>query len=178
MSLQEEEAMMNVTSEAGPSTPRSLISPLVPGARTEGISKNQQKKINRKVILYKELGECLANDQERMLAGRPEKRAAERARKRERDAQRKEGYAAGTLTAEELDVYEKRKAMKKARTDDGKKAKKEVWKGGVIIDLGFDDMMRDPVSRARLCYCVAGTYTDRIGNRINGFTIRLCLFRK
>lgn len=43
-------------------------------------------------------------------------------------------------------MYEKRKALKKARIDDAKKTKKDVWKGGVIIDLGFDDMMRDPVS--------------------------------
>ena len=81
-----------------------------------------------------------------MMASRPEKRAAERARKRERDAERKEGYAAGTLSAQEVEVFEKRKALKKARIDDAKGTRKDVWKGGVIIDLGFDDMMRDPVS--------------------------------
>jgi len=143
----EEEAMMNISTEAGPSIPRNLVSPLVPGMRPEGMSKNQQKKAHRKVSPLEQNFLSLTNAQARMMAVRPEKRAAERARKRERDAQRKEGYAAGTLTAEEMEVYEKRKAMKKARTDDGKKAKKDVWKGGVIIDLGFDDMMRDPVSR-------------------------------
>jgi len=57
MDLAEEESFMNVGAEAGPSTSPSLMSPLVPGANPEGMSKNQMKKANRKVRLLIDAGE-------------------------------------------------------------------------------------------------------------------------
>lgn len=80
-----------------------------------------------------------------MEAFKPEKRAAEKARRKERAAALREGYEAGTLTPEEQEIYEKRKALRITRKKDTGKSKRD-WKGGVVIDLGFDELMSEQVS--------------------------------
>jgi tRNA (guanine9-N1)-methyltransferase len=61
-----------------------------------------------------------------------------------------EGYAAGTLTPEERALVETRRAKERERRESKRKGPEkgvdqEAWKGGVIIDLGFDELMTDQV---------------------------------
>ena len=81
-----------------------------------------------------------------MKAQRVEKRAAERAKRKDKGAALREGYAAGTLTPEEKEAYEKKVAMRQVRRKDTGSSKAD-WKGGVVIDLGFDELMHDGVGR-------------------------------
>ncbi len=90
-----------------------------------------------------------------MREKRPEKRALERSNRKERNAALKEGYAAGTLSAADKEMYEKRKALQSARKRDTGISKKD-WNGGVIVDLAFDDLMTDAVSR-----CFPHTTSER-----------------
>lgn len=77
------------------------------------------------------------------------KRAAERERRRQRTAQLAEGYAAGTLSEVDKELVERRRRVEKER----KEAQRRIesgdqatdWLGGVVIDLGFDDLMTDQV---------------------------------
>lgn len=77
------------------------------------------------------------------------KRAAERERRRQRTAQLAEGYASGTLNEADKELVERRRRVERGR----KEAQRRVesgdqtndWLGGVVIDLGFDDLMTDQV---------------------------------
>ncbi|WVW80344.1 hypothetical protein I302_102324 [Kwoniella bestiolae CBS 10118] len=134
----DEELMMNASAstsindevEAGPSTSTST------SERPEGMSKNAQKK---------------AAKQAKMLAMKPLKRAAEKARRKERAAELTKGYAEGTLSERDKEIYEKRKRLERERKaekrrfgngllDDGSV---QVWGGGVVLDLGFDELMNE-----------------------------------
>lgn len=86
-----------------------------------------------------------------MEAFKPVKRAAEKAKRRERAAALREGYEAGTLSVEEQDIFEKRKALRTARKRDTGKSKRD-WKGGIVIDLGFDELMTEQVSTRLTLY--------------------------
>lgn len=81
---------------------------------------------------------------------KPIRRQAEKERRRERAVQLAEGYAAGTLTPEERALVESRRAKERERRESKRKGPEkgvdqEAWKGGVIIDLGFDELMTDQV---------------------------------
>jgi hypothetical protein len=87
------------------------------------------------------------------------------------------------LTPEQKLVLEARQNTKIIRAKAKRREHKgdvPDWKGGVVIDLDFDDLMNDQVS-----YSLSGKRKVsraesliKIGNQINGFTIRLCLFRQ
>ncbi|RSH92661.1 tRNA (guanine(9)-N(1))-methyltransferase [Saitozyma podzolica] len=84
----------------------------------------------------------------RMEELKPIRRQAEKERRRERAVQLAEGYAAGTLTPEERALVETRRAKERERRESKRKGPEkgvdqEAWKGGVIIDLGFDELMTD-----------------------------------
>jgi tRNA (guanine9-N1)-methyltransferase len=114
------------------------------------MSKNAMKKAARKVSFAQALCSSIRLHQAQIYAQRPEKRAAEKARKRERDAMLREQYKAGTLDPADQEWYEKRIAMKRARQEDSgkgrRKRNKTEFGGGVIIDLGFDELMHVGVS--------------------------------
>jgi len=58
------------------------------------------------------------------------------------------GYAAGTLTPEEKAIVEARRAKEKLKLQAKKgKGADEDWKGGIVIDLGFDELMSEQVRR-------------------------------
>ncbi|UOH79986.1 tRNA (guanine(9)-N1)-methyltransferase [Cryptococcus neoformans] len=123
----DEESYLN----AGPSAP-----PKVPqggeGDQLQGMSKKAMKR---------------AAKQARLEQIKPLKRAAERERRRQRTAQLAEGYAAGTLSEVDKELVERRRRVEKER----KEAQRRIesgdqandWLGGVVIDLGFDDLMTD-----------------------------------
>ncbi|WVQ65104.1 uncharacterized protein L199_003276 [Kwoniella botswanensis] len=133
----DEESMMNASSEgnvlAGPS---SLGGPSI--ERPEGMSKNAMKR---------------AAKQAKMEAMKPLKRAAEKARRKERAAELSKGYKEGTLSEKDKEIYEKRKKLEKDRKAEKKKFRDkdhegdydsgECWNGGVVIDLGFDELMNE-----------------------------------
>jgi tRNA (guanine9-N1)-methyltransferase len=92
---------------------------------------------------------------------RPLKRQAEKLRRQERSKELAAGYANGTLSEADKEVFELRKAKEKERRsarkeskilrDDGESGEvkgkgKDVWGGAVIMDLGFDELMTDQVS--------------------------------
>lgn len=85
-----------------------------------------------------------------MEALKPVKRQAERIKRRERQHALKEGYANGTLSASEVELVENRKARERERNAARRRDGETDWAGGVVIDLGFDDLMTDQVSRAAL----------------------------
>ncbi|KAE8540109.1 tRNA (guanine(9)-N1)-methyltransferase [Cryptococcus gattii VGV] len=123
----DEESYLN----AGPSAP-SEISHGGEGDRLQGMSKKAMKR---------------AAKQARLEEIKPLKRAAERERRRQRTAQLAEGYAAGTLNEADRELVERRRRVERER----KEAQRRVesgdqandWLGGVVIDLGFDDLMTD-----------------------------------
>ncbi|OCF75178.1 hypothetical protein I204_04029 [Kwoniella mangroviensis CBS 8886] len=133
----DEEFMMTASSEgnvlAGPS---SLSGPSI--ERPEGMSKNAMKR---------------AAKQAKMEAMKPLKRAAEKARRKERAAELSKGYKDGTLSEKDKEIYEKRKKLEKDRKAEKKKFRDkdhegddvqgECWNGGVVIDLGFDELMNE-----------------------------------
>lgn len=112
---------------------------------------------------------------------KPIRRQAEKERRRERAVQLAEGYAAGTLNAEEKALVESRRAKERERRVSKRKGPEkgvdqEAWKGGVIIDLGFDELMTDQVGGALLWWCWstlqwtgADADTDDIGDLVDGF---------
>ncbi|KAL0252814.1 tRNA (guanine(9)-N1)-methyltransferase [Cryptococcus tetragattii IND107] len=123
----DEESYLN----AGPSAP-SEISQGGEGDKLQGMSKKAMKR---------------AAKQARLEEIKPLKRAAERERRRQRTAQLAEGYAAGTLNEADKELVERRRRVERER----KEAQRRVesgdqandWLGGVVIDLGFDDLMTD-----------------------------------
>ncbi len=79
-----------------------------------------------------------------------DRRRAERERKRAREAQRKQDIKEGKLTAEELEIFSGRKKLKNLRNESRKKGSLvsdvKCWKGGLIVDCGFDELMSENVS--------------------------------
>ena len=85
------------------------------------------------------------------MAERPEKRKAEKLRRRENAQKLTEGYKNGTLTPEELAIYESRRAAKVVRAVVKKREKLDPvarpdFGGAVVIDLDFDELMSEQVS--------------------------------
>ncbi|WVR05680.1 hypothetical protein IAU60_002702 [Kwoniella sp. DSM 27419] len=128
----DEESMMNA---AGPSTPVStaLTGPSQVGTEAiPGTSKSAMKR---------------AAKQARAEELKPLKRAAEKERRKIRAAQLAEGYAKGTLSEGDREIVERRKRLEKER----KVAKRKLehgeqgdeWRGGVVVDLGFDHLMNE-----------------------------------
>ncbi|WWD18116.1 hypothetical protein CI109_102565 [Kwoniella shandongensis] len=126
MDIDGEESAMN----AGPST--GAASGSTEEARPEAMSKNAMKR---------------AAKQARMEAVKPLKRAAEKERRKIRTAQLAKGYAEGTLTEEEREIVERRKRLEKQRKVARRKAEHgeegDGWGGGVVVDLGFDELMNE-----------------------------------
>ncbi|OCF32896.1 tRNA (guanine-N(1)-)-methyltransferase [Kwoniella heveanensis BCC8398] len=100
--------------------------------RPEGMSKSAMKRAAR---------------QARLEALKPIKRAAEKERRKARAAQLAEGYANGTLSEADREIFERRKQTEKER----RVAKRKIehgeqgsdWRGGIVVDLGFDELMNE-----------------------------------
>ncbi|WVF70694.1 hypothetical protein IAT40_005487 [Kwoniella sp. CBS 6097] len=131
----DEESMMNAA-QAGPSTAPAVASTSndqqADQTRPEGMSKSAMKRAAR---------------QARLEALKPMKRAAEKERRKARLTQLSEGYANGTLSEADKEIFERRKRTEKER----KVAKRKIdhgeqdgdWRGGVVVDLGFDELMNE-----------------------------------
>lgn len=70
------------------------------------------------------------------------KRVQEKARRRERQHALSEGYAAGTLSAEDKALVERQRELKRARKASARQDA-AAFPAGVLIDLEFDDLMTD-----------------------------------
>lgn len=84
-----------------------------------------------------------------MDAEKPEKRKAEKLRRKENAAKLSEGFKAGTLSAEDLATYNARREAKAVRNKVKKREDRgnvKEWKGGVVIDLDFDELMTEQAS--------------------------------
>lgn len=85
----------------------------------------------------------------------PLKRQAEKARRRERTQQLKQGLREGTLSEAEREQIEAKIARDKERrvairaNRRGTELEKDVFGAGVLIDLGFDDLMAENVRATR-----------------------------
>jgi hypothetical protein len=80
---------------------------------------------------------------------KPEKRKLEKQRRRENAQALWEGHASGTLTPEQQAVFDTRQNAKMVRIRAKRRLAKgdsQEWKGGVVIDLDFDELMNDAVS--------------------------------
>ncbi|WVQ97063.1 hypothetical protein IAU59_004173 [Kwoniella sp. CBS 9459] len=130
----DEDGLRNAAA-AGPST--LTVAPItadqpVDSSRPEGMSKSAMKRAAR---------------QARLEALKPIKRAAEKERRKARSAQLSEGYANGTLSEADKEIFERRKKLEKDR----RVAKRKIetgdqegdWRGGVVVDLGFDELMNE-----------------------------------
>lgn len=84
----------------------------------------------------------------RLAEQKPEKRKAEKLRRRENAQKLHEASKAGTLTPEQRIVLEARQNTKIIRARAKRREHKgdvPDWRGGVVIDLDFDDLMNDQV---------------------------------
>jgi hypothetical protein len=111
----------------------------------------------------------------KLAEAKPEKRKAEKLRRKENAQKLYEAEKAGTLTPEQQSVLEARLHSKIIRARAKRRENRgdvPDWKGGVVIDLDFDQLMTDQVSLK------GDRRADRLGNQINGLTNRICLFRK
>lgn len=112
----------------------------LPSGDAPPLSKNQLRKL-RKQAEYE--------------ASKVERRAAERDRKRAKRAKEVAELKAGTLPPERLEQLERKKQEK--RLKDQARAQGMLadlsdpnagWKGGLVIDLAFDELMNEQVSLA------------------------------
>ncbi|WWC68453.1 uncharacterized protein I206_102381 [Kwoniella pini CBS 10737] len=144
----DEEDILNLveSQQAGPSTSVEIDKP-------EGMSKNAMKR---------------AAKQARMEELKPLKRAAEKARRKERQTALSKGYTEGTLTEEDKALYEKRKKLEKDRKiskrkfDNGTLNDGEIWNGAIVIDLGFDELMNEQEINSmtsQISYCYSSNRT-------------------
>lgn len=82
---------------------------------------------------------------------RPLKRAAEKERKKERLEQQRRAYAAGEMSEEQKLIFDNQRKLKAKRaalrkqTVEGKDGPAGTWKGGVVMDMGFDELMTEKV---------------------------------
>ena len=79
------------------------------------------------------------------------------------------------MTPEQQSVLEARQNAKSVRARAKRRENRgdvPDWKGGAVIDLDFDHLMTDQVSRLMS----GGTWGLQVGNQINGFTDRIRLF--
>jgi tRNA (guanine9-N1)-methyltransferase len=91
-----------------------------------------------------------------MLELKPLKRQAEKVRRQQRAHELSAGYAAGTLSEADKQIFEERRAREREKRNAKKQEKLAgdqpaegrlgVWGGAVIMDLGFDELMTDNVS--------------------------------
>jgi hypothetical protein len=97
------------------------------------------------------------------------KRALEKEKKKERKQYLSEGLANGTLSEKEKTVW----AEKRARISAREAARQRVghgevqgdWKGGVVVDLEFDELMTDKVSlESYLGVCCEGMVQERVSS--------------
>lgn len=91
----------------------------------------------------------LADFKAKLAEAKPEKRKAEKIRRKENAQKLYEAEKAGTLTPEQQSVLEARLQSKIARARAKRRENRgdvPDWKGGVVIDLDFDDLMTDQVS--------------------------------
>jgi len=115
---------------------------------------------------------------------KPQRRLAEKIRRRERAAALSEGYTAGTLSETDRFLVVQRRQVLRDRKSAMKTVKEggmeNDWKGGVVIDLGFDGLMRDQVSsRCNRIPWVAPDcgvkLTVIVGDHIHDLATILCL---
>ena len=86
----------------------------------------------------------------RMEAQKPNRRAQEKDKAKARKASQKADYEAGKMTPEEAAEYLERVRDRtdklNAKQRGGRVKDKDAWRGGLIVDLGFDDLMNQGVS--------------------------------
>lgn len=103
----------------------------------------------------------------RWEATKLDRRQAEKDRRRDKRAADKAEFDSGTMTPEEKEAYEQRRQHRqqknKARLKGGLAKEEDAWKGGIIIDLGFDELMLEGVSlivSTVMCRVVTGNVSD------------------
>jgi tRNA (guanine9-N1)-methyltransferase len=86
--------------------------------------------------------------QARFEATKQHRRQAEEERKKARDAQRRQDLKDGKLSVEEIEAMQAKRKAKEIKKRGGKShvTDEDCWQGGVIMDLGFDDLMLESVS--------------------------------
>lgn len=87
---------------------------------------------------------------------KPLKRQAEKVRRQQRHHELSTGYAEGTLSAADKEIFEQRRAREREKRTakrqeklaeaEGVERNQTVWGGAVIMDLGFDELMTENVS--------------------------------
>lgn len=141
---------VHVTEEQpGPSESKStnLLADVVTdtAAESDAVAHSDEPKLSKNALRRARRAEYLA-------ATKMDRRQAEKERKRARHAQAMEDYRSGNLTPEERAEIERKKAAKLLKQQSrarggmtGIKSLDEGWKGGVIVDLGFDELMTEQV---------------------------------
>jgi hypothetical protein len=169
--MDNEEDMINNGEDpiAGPSNTRE-------GEVDAPLSKNAIKRAARQVSLLNSRVEVELTLKAKLAEAKPEKRKAEKIRRRENAQKLYEAEKAGTLTPEQQSVLEARQNSKILRARAKRRENRgdvPDWKGGVVIDLDFDHLMTDQVSfMAR----ISTPQLIGIGDQINGITNRIRLF--
>lgn len=109
------------------------------------------------------------------------RRAAEKERRKANAAKRRADMQAGLLSKEEMEEIQKRqeekRLRKRIRSKGGHVVKDDeaAWKGGIVVDCGFDELMNGQVSRLfHLTDMHKADTTMSSGNRVNDKPALLC----
>jgi tRNA (guanine9-N1)-methyltransferase len=126
--------------QAGPSTTSSVLA-----ATSQDANPDEPPKLSKNAI--KKAAKRARAESEKLV-----RRAAEKERRKANAAKRKADMQAGLLSHEEVDEIRKRQEAKrlrnKVRAKGGNVVKddEQTFKGGIVIDCGFDELMSEQVS--------------------------------
>lgn len=135
-----EDIRTETNAQAGPSKPSSVVA-----ATSQNANADEPPKLSKNAI--KKAAKRARAESEKLV-----RRAAEKERRKANAAKRKADMQAGLLSPEEVEEIRKRQEAKrlrnKVRAKGGNVVKddEQTFKGGIVIDCGFDELMSEQVS--------------------------------
>jgi hypothetical protein len=157
-----------MNAQAGPSTTSNVVA-----ATSQDANPDEPPKLSKNAI--KKAAKRARAESEKLV-----RRAAEKERRKANAAKRKADMQAGLLSQEEVDEIRKRQEAKrlrnKVRAKGGNVVKddEQTFKGGIVIDCGFDELMSEQVSVTSMLINFFANAAPIPGNRVHDKSAILC----